>query len=67
MENKTIEDKKNELNLLIRKALLIMDTVDGKKREYENYIEGSLDEEKYLDQQIKLMKEFVERYLNVFK
>lgn len=65
--NKEVEEKRNKLNLLIRKALFIMDLVDGKNRDYENYTEGSLNEEEYLDQQIKLLEELVTRHQSIFK
>lgn len=65
--NKEVEEKRNKLNLLIRKALFIMDLVDGKNRDYENYTEGSLSEEEYLDQQIKLLEELVTRHQSIFK
>ena len=67
MDNKEIEAKRNELNMLIRKALYIMDLVDGKHHDYDNYTEGSLNENDFLKQQIELMQELVTRHQAIFK
>ena len=40
---------------------------DGKEKEYEDYITNSLDENGFLDQQIKLVEEVKERLINIFK
>ena len=63
----SIEEKRNILNLEIRKILGIIDLIDGKQNNYEDYITNSLDENGFLDQQIKLVKEANERLVNIFK
>ena len=81
MNNSLIEEKRNKLNLDIRGILAIIDLIDGKEKEYEDYItiveekeevnetilENSLDENGFLDQQIKLVEEVKERLINIFK
>ena len=62
-----IEEKRNILNLEIRKVLGIIDLIDGKQHNYEDYITNTLDENGFLDQQIKLVKETNERLINIFK
>lgn len=62
-----IEEKRNRLNLELRSLLSIIDMIDGLKGEYIDYIENSLDEEKFLDEQIKLAVEAKTRLMNVFK
>ena len=51
--NKT-EIKRDELNLQLRELITIIDFIDGNKKDYKNYVEGTLNEEAYLDEQIKL-------------
>ena len=63
----SIEEKRNILNLEIRKVLGIIDLIDGKQNNYEDYITNSLEENGFLDQQIKLVKEANERLVNIFK
>lgn len=65
--NNVIEEKRNILNLEIRKVLGIIDLIDGKQGNYADYIIKSLDENGFLDQQIKLVKEANERLVNIFK
>ena len=65
--NNVIEEKRNILNLEIRKVLGIIDLIDGKQGNYADYIIKSLDENGFLDQQIKLVKEVNERLVNIFK
>ncbi len=65
--NNEIEEKRNELNLNLRKLLSIIDVIDGNIKEYENYITNSLNENEFLDQQIKLINEAIERLINIFK
>ncbi len=67
MNNEVIESKRNELNLDLRGILAIMDLIDGKTREYEDYIENTLDENGFLDQQLILAKEIKERLTGIFK
>ena len=64
MNNSLIEEKRNKLNLDIRGILAL---IDGKEKEYEDYITNSLDENGFLDQQIKLVEEVKERLINIFK
>ena len=61
------EEKRNKLNLDIRGILAVIDLIDGKEKEYEDYITNSLDENGFLDQQIKLVEEAKERLINIFK
>ena len=67
MEHNIIEEKRNKLNLDIRGLLTVIDLIDGKKKEYEDYITDSLNEVEFLDQQIKLVNEAKERLISVFK
>lgn len=62
-----IEQKRNELNFEIRALLAIIDMIDGKAKEYENYTENSANEKEYLEQQLKLVLEAKNRMLNIFK
>lgn len=61
------EEKKNRLNLELRSLLSIIDMIDGLKGEYRDYKENSMDEEEYLEEQLKLVVEAKTRLLNVFK
>lgn len=67
MNNSIIEEKRNKLNLDIRGILAVIDLIDDKEKEYEDYITNSLDENGFLDQQIKLVEEAKERLINIFK
>lgn len=49
MEHNIIEEKKNKLNLELRSLLAIIDMIDGNKKNYENYIINTLNEEQFLD------------------
>lgn len=64
--NKT-EIKRDELNLQLRELLTLIDFIDGNKKDYKNYVEGTLNEEAYLDEQIKLTIEAKNRLLAIFK
>ena len=64
---KEIEEKRNKLNLELRSLLSIVDMIDGLKGEYLDYKENSMNEETYLDEQLKLVIEVKTRLLNVFK
>ena len=64
--NKT-EIKRDELNLQLRELITIIDFIDGNKKDYKNYVEGTLNEEDYLDEQIKLTIEAKNRLLAIFK
>jgi len=63
----SIEDKRNKLNFEIRSLLSIIDMIDGKSFKYEDYVEYTLDEEKYLDQQLNLIVEAKTRLIDIFK
>lgn len=67
MNNSNIEEKRNQLNLNIRGILAVIDLIDGNQKEYENYEINSLDENQFLDQQIKLVNEIKERLIGIFK
>lgn len=67
MDNVIIEEKRNKLNLEIRKVLAIIDMIDGKKKQYEDYKTNSLNEIGFLDQQSKLVKEIEDRLVTIFK
>ncbi len=67
MDNVVIEEKRNKLNLEIRKVLTIIDMIDGNKKEYEDYKTNSLNEIGFLDQQLKLVKEIEDRLVTIFK
>ena len=67
MNNSLSEEKRNKLKLDIRGILAVIDLIDGKEKEYEDYITNSLDENGFLDQQIKLVEEVKERLINIFK
>lgn len=67
MDNVVIEEKRNELNLEIRKILAIIDMIDENKKEYEDYEINSLNEIGFLDQQLKLVKEIEDRLVSIFK
>ncbi len=67
MDKTLIEEKRNELNLEIRKVLAIIDMIDGNKKKYEDYETNSLDEIGFLDQQLKLVKETEDRLVTIFK
>ncbi len=67
MDNVVIEEKRNKLNLEIRKILTIIDMIDGNKKEYEDYKTNSLNEIGFLDQQLKLVKEIEDRLVTIFK
>lgn len=61
-----IEEKRNELNLELRKLLSLLDMIDGIKNEYPDYNE-ELNEEEFLNQQLMLAVEARDRLQRVFK
>ena len=67
MEQNSIEEKKNKLNLDIRNLLAVIDLIDGNKKDYENYVSNTLNESQFLDQQIKLVNEAKQRLINIFR
>lgn len=62
-----VEEKRNQLNLELRILLSIIDMIDGLKGEYLNYQENTINEEEYLDEQLKLVVEAKTRLSNIFK
>lgn len=62
-----VEEKRNKLNLELRSLLSVIDMIDGLKGEYIDYKESSLNEEEYLDEQLKLVVEAKSRLVNIFK
>ena len=62
-----IEAKRNQLNLEIRSLLSVVDMIDGLKGEYFDYKENTLNEEEYLDEQLKLVVEAKTRLVDIFK
>lgn len=60
-----IEEKRNELNLELRKLLYLLDMVDGMNNEYPDYKE-ELSEEEFLTQQLMLAVEARDRLQRVF-
>lgn len=60
-----IEEKRNELNLELRKLLSLLDMIDGVNNEYPDYKE-ELSEEEYLNQQLMLAVEARDRLQRVF-
>lgn len=65
--NNNIEEKRIKLNLELRSLLLLIDMIDGLKGEYIKYAKDSMNEEKFLDEQIKLVVEAKTRLANIFK
>lgn len=61
-----IEEIRNKLNVEIRGILAIMDLIDGSVSEHTSY-NGSLTEEEYLMEQIKLVSNAKQRLINIFK
>ena len=62
-----IEHKRNQLNLDLRSLLAIIDMIDGKTKDYEDYVENTLNESQFLDQQLQLVVEAKNRLLGIFK
>ena len=63
----SVESKRNRLNLELRSLLSVVDMIDALKGEYVDYVENSLSEEQFLDEQICLVVEAKNRLLNLFK
>lgn len=66
-ENQNIENLRNQLNLEIISVLTVMDMIDLKKKNYDNYIKNSLNEEEFLKKQIELVQDLKNRLVNIFK
>ena len=62
-----IEEKRKRLNLELRILISLIDMIDGLKAEKSIYKENTLNEEEYLDEQIKLVVEAKTRLSNIFK
>lgn len=62
-----VESKRNRLNLELRSLLMVIDMIDGLKGEYIDYKENSLNEEEYLEEQLKLVVEAKTRLIDIFK
>ena len=62
-----IEDKRNRLNLELRSLLSVIDMIDGLKGEYIDYEENTLNEEEFIDEQLKLVVEAKTRLVDIFK
>lgn len=61
-----IEEKRNQINLELRKALYVLDLIDGNNHEYPDYNE-ELNEEDFLEQQLLLATEIRDRLQRIFK
>jgi hypothetical protein len=61
-----IEEKRNQINLELRKVLYLVDIIDGNSHEYPDY-EEELTEEEFLDQQLMLAIEIRDRLQRIFK
>ena len=61
-----IEEKRNQINLELRKTLYLIDIIDGDQHDYPDY-EEELTEEEFLDQQLLLATEIRDRLQRVFK
>lgn len=61
-----IEEKRNQINLELRKTLYLIDIIDGNEHDYPDY-EEELSEEEFLDQQLLLATEIRDRLQRVFK
>ena len=61
-----IEEKRNQINLELRKVLYLVDIIDGNSHEYPDYVE-ELTEEEFLDQQLMLAIEIRDRLQRIFK
>ena len=62
-----IETKRNELNLEIRQIISIMNIIDGRTADTENYEVGQLSELEYLEKQLNMVKNIKERLTSIFK
>ncbi len=62
-----IEEKRNQINLELRLLLSIIDMIDGVENQYPDYVENTMTEEEFLDQQLMLVVEAKTRLLNIFK
>ena len=61
-----IEETRNKINLELRKALYLIDIIDGDKHEYPDY-DKELTEEEFLEQQLLLASEIRDRLQRIFQ
>lgn len=61
-----IEEKRNKINLELRKALYLIDIIDGDQHDYPDY-NDELSEEEFLEQQLILATEIRDRLQRIFK
>ena len=61
-----IEEKRNLINLELRKTLYLIDVIDGDKHEYPDY-KDHLSEEEFLEQQLLLATEIRDRLYRIFE
>lgn len=63
-----MEEKKNKLNFELLKLANIITLIDGDQDStYPNYIPESLTDEEYLDKQIEITIDLVDRLTRIFK
>lgn len=62
-----IEYKRDRLNLDIRGLLAVIDIIDGVDHKYDDYVTNTLNEQEFLDQQIRLVNEAKNRLINIFR
>lgn len=62
-----VEEKRKQLNYELKQLLHIVGVIDGLKGDYVDYKENELNEESYLDEQIKLVVDAKDRLMNIFK
>lgn len=65
--NDQVEQVRNKVNSEIRTLLSIIDFIDGKTKPYENYAPNSLNEQQFLEQQLRLIVEAKTRLTDIFK
>ena len=61
-----IEETRNKINLELRKALYLIDIIDGDKNEYPDN-DKELTEEAFLEQQLLLATEIRDRLQRIFQ
>lgn len=61
-----VEEKRNQINLELRKALYLIDLIDGDQHDYPDY-DKELTEEEFLNQQLLLATEIRDRLQRIFK
>lgn len=61
-----VEETRNQINLELRKALYLIDLIDGDQHDYPDY-DKELSEEEFLEQQLLLATEIRDRLQRIFK